>query len=89
MSAEELYDVLNVLYSTTHNDRPEERDKGISLLEKALISGVNHEDIIEKMKRMIQLNTEARGKLYSAILGKFWERGFAQTIPYRKFKFES
>jgi hypothetical protein len=88
MKAEILYDVLNVLYSTTHNDRPEEREKGIDLLERAMILGTTGEFIIEKMRRMIELNTEARGKLYSAILGKFWERNFAQTIPFRKFKFD-
>lgn len=88
MTAEELYDVLNIIYSTPHNDRPEERKDGISLLNRALLGGETAEHIIQKMKDMAAMNIDSRGKLYSAILGKFWERHFAQAIPYRKFKFE-
>lgn len=88
MTGETLYDILNVLYSTTINDRPEERQDAIRMLDRALGSGEDPERVIQKMKDMCALNQDAKGKLYSAILGKFWERHFAQSIPYRKFKFE-
>lgn len=88
MNGEELYDVLNILYSTPINDRPEERQEGIRLLERAIRSGEDPDRIIQKMKEMTELNPDSKGKLYSAILGKFWERHFAQAIPFRKFRFE-
>lgn len=88
MSGEELYDVLNMLFSTAINDRPEERADGIRLLELAMKHGNEPSRIIERMHEMIAINQDARGKLYSAIVGKFWEREFRVAIPFRKFRFD-
>lgn len=87
MTAEQLYETLNVLYSTTHNDRPEERQSAIEILKQELNRGVKPEFIIQRMKQMNQMRQdESKGKLYSAVLGKFWKREFIQPIPYRKFQ---
>jgi len=89
MEAEELYENLNILYSTTHSDRPEERESSINTLKRELISGVESEYIILKMRQLIKLHSDiAKGKLSSAITGKFWKREFLQSIPYRKFTFD-
>lgn len=88
MNAEELYENLNRIYSTTHNDRIEERDSAIKILQRALASGVAPDQIIHKMNQMNEVNTGPKGKLYSAVLGKFWERQFKEMIPFRRFTFD-
>lgn len=88
MNAEELYESLNKIYSTTYSDRAEERDSAIKMLQKAINQGVEPDHMIYKMNQMNEINSGPKGKLYSTILGKFWERQFKQMIPYRKFKFD-
>jgi hypothetical protein len=89
MTSKDLYWELSKIFSSPHNDTGIEMSEAEAELREALGRGHTHQQIIFKMRQMLEcLRNEGepyRSKLSAVIRNRFWEKSFTTMIPYKPF----
>lgn len=89
---ESIYWELNKIYSSEHNEGPDEVRVAIDLLKNAVHAHhVSKATLIEKLMQMTRKLNESgmrKTKLFNVIYSRYWEKVFIETVPIREFKEE-